>query len=281
MVNVIAARFHIIKFILIDMKYYMQKSPWFYIQKPNPTAKIRLFCFPYAGGGASIFRDWHQFLPSEFEVVAVCPPGRENRFNEELISSMPVLVNTLHKNILPLLDKPFIFFGHSNGALICFELSRSLRHEKIYVPERIILSAKCPPHIPSGKERISQLPDTEFLAELEDMSGTPKDILQNKELMALLMPMLRADFALSENVVYEEDILLKCPATLFYGLQDKITLDQIMAWQDLFLEPVQTVMFSGGHFFIEDQRDQILFELNRILIEQLNLQNTEKFCIAN
>lgn len=257
----------------LNLKPCTQLASWFYIQKPNPAAKMRLFCFPYAGGGASVFKDWHQSLNTEFEIIAIRLPGRESRFNEEPINSLSLLVDFLYHNILSLMDKPFIFFGHSNGALVCFELSRLLQRKKKPMPDRIILSAKCPPHISRDVKNISQLPDAEFLTELHNMSGTPIEILQNHELMELLIPMLRADFSLSENFHYENDITLKCSATLFYGQQDKITIEQIMAWQDLFLKPVQVIAFSGGHFFIDEQRPQVLNKINQVLNEHIKTEN--------
>lgn len=246
-----------------------QLSQWFYVQKPKPAAVLRLFCFPYAGGGASIFRDWFRSLPEEIEVVAIRPPGRESRFNEEPISSLVTLVEQLYKNILPLLDKPFIFLGHSNGALTCFELARLLEAKQKPTPAKVILSAKCPPHIPSPSKSISHLPDEEFLVELQDISGTPEEILQNKELMELLMPVLRADFSLSENFVHENNTLLKSETILFHGAKDRISKEQICAWQDLLLEPCQVFEFSDGHFFIDSQRDEYLSLLNQLLQEHL------------
>lgn len=250
-----------------SLKQHIHPSQWFYIQKPNPNAVLRLFCFPYAGGGTAIFRDWHKSLPNEIEVIAIRSPGRENRFNEEPISSLPQLVELLFQNILSMLDKPFVFFGHSNGALTCFELARLLQRKQKSIPKMVILSAKCPPHLVKDTKNISQLPDADFLTELKEISGTPQAILENLELMELLMPMLRADFALSENLIYQNDILLQSQVTSFYGLKDKITTAQIMAWQDLVLKPIQSVAFSGGHFFIDEQRDQVVSTLKEILTE--------------
>lgn len=255
------------------MSCVMSSSPklseWFYIQKQRPEAVLRLFCFPYAGGGTAIFRDWFQSLPEEIEVVAMRPPGRENRFSEAPISSLPTMVQLLYQNILPLLDKPFIFLGHSNGALTCFELARLLEAKQGPAPSKVILSAKCPPHIPSPAKSISHLSDAEFLAELKDIGGTPEEFFQNKEMMDLLLPILKADFSLSENFVHANNTLLKSETILFHGAKDRFSKEQNSSWQDLLHKPVELFEFSGGHFFIDTQRKEFLSLTNRLIKEHL------------
>jgi len=252
----------------------MNLSKWFYLQQPRPEARLRLFCFPYAGGGAALFRNWPLSLGNEVEVIAIRTPGRENRFGEPAISSLDVLVGQLYQELLPLLDKPFAFFGHSNGALTCFELARLLQSRGQKVPQRLILSAKRPPHIgdpPSaGGCATSQLPDAEFIAELQQLEGTPPEVLRNRELMELFLPTLRADFALSDQHRFVLGELLRCPATIFYGHRDSISLAHVQAWQELLAPAISLRVFSGGHFFIDEQRDQLLAAVSAELQTTLN-----------
>jgi medium-chain acyl-[acyl-carrier-protein] hydrolase len=251
-----------------------QISSWFYIQKPRPSASHRLFCFPYAGGGASVFRDWFQSLPQEIEIVAIRPPGREIRFSGAPISSLVQLVQLLYQNLLPLFDKPFMFFGHSNGALASFELARLLEAKRTVGPDLVILSAKRPPHIPDPRKNISHLPDKEFLVELREFNGTPQEILQNQELMNLLIPVLRADFSLSETMTHVDNTPLKAETILFHGIRDRITKEEVVAWQDLLLKPHKLVEFSGDHFFIDSQRDELLSVLGSLLRQHIGHLNT-------
>lgn len=250
-------------------------SKWFYLQQPRPEARLRLFCFPYAGGGAALFRNWHVSAGDDVEVIAIRTPGRENRFGEPAISSLSVLVEQLYEQLLPLLDKPFAFFGHSNGALTCFELARLLHSRKQPLPQRLILSAKRPPHIgdpkyASGGLATSQLPDAEFLAELQQLEGTPPEVLRNSELMELLMPTLRADFALSDQHRFIPGEPLPCPTAIFYGERDSISLVHMEAWQALLAPAISLRAFSGGHFFIDEQRDQLLAAVAAELQTTLN-----------
>ncbi len=254
----------------------MNLSKWFYLQQPRPEARLRLFCFPYAGGGAALFRNWHMSLGSDIEVIAIRTPGRENRFGEPAISSLSVLVEQLYEQLLPLLDKPFAFFGHSNGALTCFELARLLHDRGQRLPQRLILSAKRPPHIGdpgamgSGKA-ISQLPEAEFIAELQQLAGTPPEVLRNRDLMELFLPTLRADFALSDQHQFTPGPLLPCPTTVFYGHRDNISLAHLQAWQELIAPAISLRVFSGGHFFIDEQREQLLAAVSAELQATLNL----------
>src|SRR2546423_15412499 len=102
---------------------------WLPSVRPRPGAEVRLFCFPYAGGGASVFRAWADSLPSSVEVRPVQLPGRETRFREPAFTRLPPLVEALAESLRPYLDRPFAFFGHSLGALVAFELARRL-HRK-------------------------------------------------------------------------------------------------------------------------------------------------------
>lgn len=251
----------------------MYFSKWFHAERPNHQSSFKLFCFPYAGGGSAVFRAWCDELPKKVEVVSIRLPGRENRIDESPLGSLDCLVEALYENIISLLDKPYAFFGHSNGALICYKLALRLQRSRFSgVPKLLILSAKCPPHVMSKKENLSLLPDDEFLAKLSELNGTPKELLENREMMDLLLPMLRADFSLGENLDFEPDVILKCPATVFYSREDNISFQKITAWQDLFSEKISFHEFSGGHFFIHEQRAQLLAvlseELNKISLAQ-------------
>ena len=241
-------------------------SKWFDIERPKPHALMRIFCFPYAGGGASVFRQWSEELPSNVEVISVRLPGRETRIDESPIASLDQLLKSLYQNIIPFCNKPFMFFGHSNGALICYELALLMRRRELEtLPITLVLSAKIPPHVPGDDKKRSILSDDEFIFELKELNGTPKELLENRELMEMLLPMIRADFSLTEGHIFQKDIILDCPVSVFYGSEDNISKQQIMAWQDLFREQVNFYEFTGGHFFIHEQRAEVLSVLNSVI----------------
>lgn len=252
----------------------MNVKKWFQIDHPNPDALLRLFCFPYAGGGASVFRDWAKALPSFLEIVSVRLPGRENRLNERPISSMEQLVESLYSNIQIHFDKPYVFFGHSNGALVSYMLAKKIHSiaQGSRSPEMLILSAKSPPHVATEKRHISGLPAHQFIEELKRLNGTPRELLENPEIMELLLPMLRADFALSEHLRFENNAQLSCAAQVFFSRLDDIPIPNIRAWQDLFSSPISFAEFEGGHFFLHEQQDIVLKRLSQVLTK--TLENT-------
>jgi len=246
-------------------------NSWVTCPQPVQEASIRLFCFPYAGGGASIFRTWPDELPSSIEVCPIQLPGRENWFTEPPYKQLLPLVQVLAEVLDPYLDLPFIFFGHSMGALICFELARRLRKINALQPVHLFISGHRAPHLLPAKRPIHQLPDSRFLEELRDLSGTPEEVLQNIELMQLLLPTLRADFSIVETYVYIEESPLDCSITAFGGLQDpEVHPEDLKAWQTQTHSEFTLHMYSGDHFFLRSAQTMLLEVISKKLM-QLNI----------
>ena len=240
---------------------------WFVHQRFNPNCKLRLFLFPYAGGGASIFKNWHTRLCTDTDVVTVLPPGRENRFLEPPISSLSKLVDILAAEISALINIPYIFAGHSNGALIAFELSRRLEKERMnFQQKHIVLSAKSAPNLPSRKPNLHDAEDSIIIDELRSQKVTPNELLDDRDAMEVFLPTLRADFALSEKYVLKNQTKLKCNTSLFWGKDDvDCPKEDLLAWQDLLEGTISYTEFEGGHFFLHEQKDLFVSELNKII----------------
>ena len=229
-------------------------QPWFRVQ-PDPRARVRLFCFPYAGGGSAIFRQWGSEFRYPIELVPALLPAREGRIREPGYTRLDKMVETLAREISPYLDKPFAFFGHSMGAIIGFELARLLRDERGLEPEHLFVSGRRSPRIPRRDLYIHDLPEAEFVVEIEKMNGTPREVLEHQELMALLIPMLRADFAVCHSYVYEPGKPLRCPITVFGGTRDEeAPRDELEAWCKETTGECNVQMLEGDHFFINERR---------------------------
>ena len=168
-------------------------NPWIARVRPTNGAVLRLFCFPYAGGGAAAYRPWSNELPSQIDVCAVQLPGRETRLREAPFTRIGPLVETLERALRPYCDLPAAYFGHSMGALIAFELARQQRRLGRPGPVRLFVSGHHGPQLPDPHKPLHRLPKDEFVAELRRLNGTPEVVLQNAEIMELLLPYLRAD----------------------------------------------------------------------------------------
>ena len=219
----------------------------------------RLFCFPYAGGGASIYRQWANKLPTWTEVCAIQLPGRENRMHVPAHTNIQATIEEIAACIQPLLDKPFYFFGHSMGSLISFELARFLRRSNLPQPQRLFVSAGRAPQIPRHSENIHELPNREFLAGIKKLGGTPDEILQHEELMELLLPMLRADFTLYATYRYTPEPPFSYPINAYCGTHDKeVGIEDMTGWREQTSSTFKLEMIPGGHFFIHSQQDVLL-----------------------
>jgi medium-chain acyl-[acyl-carrier-protein] hydrolase len=231
----------------------------------NSTAKFRLFCFPYSGAGASIFRTWATPLAPHIEVVAVQLPGRETRRKEPLFSNLPALIQALTPALLPYIDRPFAFFGHSVGALISFEVARQLRRSGHLSPSYLVVSGRPAPQLPSTTPPIHHLPDVDFLAELQRYNGTPAIVLENADVMNVFMPILRADLAINETYVYQPEAPFNFPIAAFGGLQDiQVSQSALSGWGEQTSADFKIELLSGNHFFLKEQKTAILQHISSL-----------------
>jgi surfactin synthase thioesterase subunit len=246
----------------------MHANPWILAPSlPRPEAPHRLFCFPYAGGGASTFASWAACLPAGVEVFPVQLPGRENRLREPLFRELPPLVEALATALTPLLNRPFAFFGHSLGALIAFELTRWLRRHSGPLPMLLMLSAQAPPHLPRNYPSPYALSDDSFLQELaRRYGGIPSQLFSDRELRELFLPVLQADFALLAAYRYQAEAPLEMSLEVFGGEQDRaVRHDELYAWQEHTRGPIRLRLYPGDHFYVKPSRDALMADIARAL----------------
>jgi len=243
-------------------------NPWLYYFEPNPKASIRLFCFPYAGGTALVYRTWAKKFPASVEVIAIQLPGRATRMQEPPISKLTDLVEPIASALEPVLDKPFAFFGHSMGGLIAFEVARFFRRQERALPGHMFVSGRPAPQLNSERSPLYNLPKEELLAELQQLEGTPREVLEHPELMDLMLPILRSDFSICDTYEYREEAPLACPITAFGGLQDSdVSRRKVEAWREQTSATFTLRMFPGNHFFIHSHETLLL----NLLATQLGL----------
>jgi medium-chain acyl-[acyl-carrier-protein] hydrolase len=233
--------------------------PWLSYSRPNPAAKLRLFCFPYAGGGALIYRNWYKNLPAQVEVCPVQLPGRGSRLRDTPFTRMDLLAKTFLREMRSYLDKPFAFFGHSMGAIISFEIARLLRREDGALPVHLFVSGRSAPQLSEPKVPTYNLPDAEFIEELERLKGTPAEVLKHPELMQVVLVLLRADFKLIETYIYNDEPPLNIPLTAIGGLEDdEISRENLEGWHAQTTKAFSLRMLPGDHFYLTTNQQLLL-----------------------
>ena len=225
----------------------------------NPAARLRLFCLPYAGGGASLFREWAGTLPPAIHVCPVQLPGREDRIRDRPHTSLEALVDELTAAVLPHLDRPYAVFGHSMGGLIAFELACELRRRGV-APLWLFVSACRAPHRQVSRIELSMLPDAAFVEGVQrKYGGIPEAVLRTPELLEFLMPVLRADLSIVETYSDRREPPLPCAISAFGGIEDStLSHDELLAWRERTVGPFECRMLPGGHFFVRDSAPGLL-----------------------
>ncbi|MEU7861008.1 alpha/beta fold hydrolase [Nonomuraea sp. NPDC049141] len=234
-------------------------SGWDVRWAPVDEPRLRLFCAPHAGGGAAVYRTWARLLAPEIEVVAIRLPGREIRFQETPYTRVDQLVPELVRGIAPLLDRPYAWFGHSMGALIAFEACRWIRHLGLSEPSGLVVSGRSAPDLPMRERPVHGVPTPELAKWLRETGGTPQELLDDPDLFAALLPMLRADLAVAETYRYRPEPPLSCPLSVFGGSDDHYAdEDELRRWGRHTTAECRVRIYRGGHFFIHDSQEQIL-----------------------
>lgn len=246
----------------------MTASPWFSVLAQGKVpAALRLYCFPYAGAGHTVFQHWRTQLADEIELALIKLPGRGARFSEPHANSLGELAEALAQAIADAQEGPehFAFFGHSMGALLAFETARALQKRGLS-PRALLVSARTAPVAHGWRERLSDLPDAAFLEIIRSMNGLPQEVFANPEWLALFLPIIRADFALCENYRYRPGLPLACPIHVVAGRDDaSVPLALLDGWAGETLAGCQSRLFAGGHFYLFEHEAELLELMQRQL----------------
>ena len=229
------------------------------VADPHPAAWRRLFCFPHAGAGAAAFSQWPDYLPSDVELCVPCLPGRDARVDEPPSPSMISLLASLAEEMRPLLSESYALFGHSMGAFVAFDLAHELSSSG-NPPAHLFVSAQRGPTLPFPGTPIYALSENDFLAGvLERYQRIPRQILEQKDLMAVILRTLRADFTLAEAYRYRAAGPLACPITAFGGADDlHVMREQLEAWAAETTERFRLHILPGDHFFPQESHEELL-----------------------
>jgi medium-chain acyl-[acyl-carrier-protein] hydrolase len=196
-------------------------------------------------------------------------PGRGHRLGEAPVSRMAPLVALIARELRPFLNKRFAFFGHSMGAAIAFEIARLLRRERAPQPSHLFISARRAPQVLRDPDSLTyNLPEAELIEDLRRLNGTPPEFFDEPDVLKVMLPLIRADFEVTQTYTYEEEPPLDCPITVYGGLQDDgVKRENLDAWCTQTTAPCAVRLFPGDHFFINTKRDLLLQTLTRDLYQ--------------
>lgn len=238
----------------------MSPSRWLWQPRLSSAPRLRLFCLPYAGGAASLYKDWFALVPNEVDLCPVQLPGREGRFAEALLDDPAALLDALHEALAPWLDRPFVLLGYSMGGLIAHGLACRLRPTERARLQRLVVASCSSPEHPAqiDPDRVDR---ATLLAYIRDLGGTPQAVFEHEELMELMLPRLIADFRLvarlrasATSPAAAPSALLDCPITALGADADSHAGPaQVARWAGRTRGAQHQVSIPGGHFALWQQ----------------------------
>lgn len=215
----------------------------------SAESTVRLVCFPHAGGSAGWFRPLAQALAPRFETLAIQYPGRQDRHREHLLESVAELADAAFASLRHRVDPPFAFFGHSLGAVLAFEVACRFEQLTPTGPVRLFASARRAPSV-ARDESVHLLDDRGLVGEITRLGGTDPSVLDDPELRALVLPVVRAGYRAVETYACPPGARVTCPVSVFAGSSDPVTpLEEATAWSLHTTKGTETRVFDGGHFY--------------------------------
>lgn len=229
----------------------------------EPTSETALICFHFAGGSAQSFITWKPFSAEVCDLIVAELPGRGRRFGETTFSSISEAATCFADAYKGLSKKNCIFFGHSLGAILAYETARELYSRGSVVPSRLIVSARSAPCISPASIGLPELSDSALLTYLRDLQGTPQVVLENKSLMDLMTPVLRADLELIYGYEYQPSPPFNIPINVIGGTDDKfVSFESLLKWREVTTGEFHLQMIKGKHFTVLKQPDKVYEIIN-------------------
>ncbi|MET2832460.1 alpha/beta fold hydrolase [Mesorhizobium shangrilense] len=235
------------------------------VVKSSLEPSYRIFCFPHGGGSVQSFRSWSDYLPEDVELICLDLPGRGKRSAEAAIRSMDVLAPMINDALRGYSDRPFIFFGHSTGALVAYEIARSLESAGRPSPFHVVVSAHKSADVPADQPPTYRCADDELTDLVRTLGMVPPEALANEELLLdFILPPLRADFELAETYDRSLPTPLNAAITAMGGVEDEmLNADDLDEWRRFTTSRFARVMFDGDHFFTHSMTEEVVSTLLR------------------
>ncbi|WP_168356319.1 thioesterase II family protein [Lysobacter enzymogenes] len=251
------------------------RLPWL-LRRPGAPRALRLYGFAYAGGDAGMYLSWQPALGAQIEVCGVQLPGRGVRLREPPAHTMEPLVERLAADIAAQPRQPFALFGHSLGALLAFEVARRLQRLGAPAPLHLFVSACEAPGYRREGRNLHTLPDEALIEVLRDYNGTPAEVLRDREFMALVLPTLRADFALACEYAYRPGPKLRVPMSVLVGEREREgRWSEVGRWAEQTEAGCELHRFDGGHLFVDSHRAAVVDCVRETLLRAMPAPRTQ------
>ncbi|MDK2968067.1 thioesterase domain-containing protein [Lacrimispora sp.] len=231
-------------------------------------SRIKLFCLPYAGSSAMIYYQWSKFLSQDIDLQPVELAGRGSRMDAPLYESINGAAQEVCCSIKDQIkDTPYAIFGHSMGSWIAFELYHEIIKSGLPMPEHLFFSGNRAPHLNVRRNKIiHNLPENEFKNAVLKLGGTPKSVFEDKALADIFVPLIRADYKITETYQYIPGRnKIECGVSALCGREDSITQEDMEAWREHVLNKMDVVYFDGGHFFLNQNIGNVTSYINQRL----------------
>ncbi|MBV8256156.1 MAG: alpha/beta fold hydrolase [Chitinophaga sp.] len=235
------------------------------LQEKHTPIKQRLYCFPYAGSGASAFGRWGDAFGSNLEVIAVQPRGREERSHEPAFTDLPALIHDLLQEYTDP-EEEFYFFGHSMGALMAYEFYAALQRAGRKLPAGMILSG-CGAPLEASNGTLHQLNEESFIEEVLRSYGDPGIAAERRKALQHSSELLRADLQVLE-CYQPHGAAITVPLTVVTGLQDQLAPPaEVRRWMELATNNFSICFLKAGHDLVQ-QKSQDLIKIISSAIKQ-------------
>ncbi len=234
--------------------------------------KIKLLCFPYAGGSSNIYNSWERDLDNSIELVLIELAGRGTRVDEAHYNNLFELIEDIYPQVIKeTAETPYLFFGHSMGSLIAYELTQKINQQKRLPPFHVFFSGRGAPHLKrKTKQNYHLLDDNEFKKVILELGGTPLEFFENRELLELFVPLLKNDFRIVESYKFNSDTTpIDSDISVLIGREDKLTMDEYNGWKKHTTQKCNFHFFKGGHFFLHQSSVQIVDIINQTVFQNI------------
>ncbi|MFB8235467.1 thioesterase II family protein [Kitasatospora purpeofusca] len=242
---------------------------WLRQSAPSADTRLRLFCLPFAGGGASAYHCWQAELPPEVELLPVHLPGRGTRLREPAADDVDALAADLLDGVRDWLRPPYAWYGHSMGAALAHRVVAATARRGLPAPELLAVAARRAPHLPPEPPLHHTLPRPELIERLRVLGATPEAVLADPRLLDTVLTTVRADFRMVELAPLAPVVApLDVPVVAFGGSADPLVgLADLRAWHLHTTRPLRTHVLAGGHFFHLDRPGRLV----RLLSKEIGL----------